>query len=36
MQHANPRDVDRTRAALHQRLQDYVDLVMAFADEGPQ
>jgi hypothetical protein len=33
MKHAHERDRPRTRAALRERLQGYVDLVMAAADE---
>jgi hypothetical protein len=32
--HAAPDDIPRLRAALHERLQVYVDEVMALADEA--
>ena len=34
MQHAAARDVPRMRAALRERLQTYVDQVMALARDG--
>ena len=36
MRHAHPRDIDRMRCTLRQRLQDYVDQVMSLADQGAQ
>jgi hypothetical protein len=36
LRHANPRDVDRMRVTLRERLQDFADLVVRLANEGAQ
>jgi hypothetical protein len=36
MRRAHPRDIDRMRQTLRERLQDYCDLVVDLANEGAQ